>query len=61
MPKKRDKSKKLTTYKRKPGAFDRFTCSQVDTKGVKILKEQYLDVADHAHQEPQTKPIDQFL
>jgi|14BtaG_2_1085337.scaffolds.fasta_scaffold00130_6 hypothetical protein len=61
MPKHSKKTKKPTTYKRKPGAFDRFTCSQVDTKGVKILEDQYLDVVDHAHQKAQTKPIDEFL
>ena len=60
MPKQRDKSKKPSTYKRKPGAFDRFTCSQVDTEGAKLIKEQYLDVVDYAHQKAQTKSTDRL-
>ncbi len=61
MGKHRVKSKKATTYNRKPGAFDRFTCSQVDTNGTKILEDQYLNVVDRAHQKAQTKPINEFL
>ena len=60
MPKQRDKSKKPSTYKRKPGAFDRFTCSHIDTEGVKITKEHFLDVVAHAHQEAQTKSTDKL-